>query len=91
MRFNFAINPYVGSVSYLGELPIEQMVNNIQIFSFLFPIRYYFKIYANQALMGAPIQYSIVYFIAMIVFLVLPFFVFMRLKSGAIKQNYPIK
>ena len=71
--------------------PIEQMVNNIQIFSFLFPIRYYFKIYANQALMGAPIQYSIVYFIAMIVFLALPFFVFMRLKSAAIKQNYPIK
>lgn len=69
--------------------PIEQMVNNIQIFSFLFPIRYYFKIYANQALLGTPIHYSVVYFIALLAFLALPFFVFMRLKNAAIKQNYP--
>lgn len=69
--------------------PIEQMVKNIQIFSFLFPIRYYFKIYANQALLGSPIQYSTVYFVALLVFLTLPFLVFIRLKNAAIKQNYP--
>lgn len=92
MRDGVALAAFYGLLGFTFAgftFPIEQMVNNIQIFSYLFPIRYYFKIYVNQALLGAPIQFSLPFYAAMLVFLALPFFVFMRLKSAAIKQNMP--
>ncbi|OIP83726.1 MAG: hypothetical protein AUK44_04540 [Porphyromonadaceae bacterium CG2_30_38_12] len=71
--------------------PIEQMPYPAQIFSFLFPIRYYFKIYVNQALNGLDIGYSIGFMLSLVAFLVLPLFVFVRIKKAAIYQNFPIK
>lgn len=71
--------------------PIEQMPYVAQIFSYLFPIRFYFKIYVNQALYGLNISYSLSYLLALIVFTVSPMFVYVRLKKAAIYQNYPIK
>lgn len=93
LRDGVALSAFYGLLGFTFAgftFPIEQMVNNVQIFSYLFPIRYYFRIYANQALLGSPIQYSVVFFVAMLVFLALPFFVFMRLKNAAIKQNLPV-
>jgi len=71
--------------------PIEQMPYAAQIYSYLFPIRFYFKIYVNQALYGLNIAYSVSYLLALIVFTVSPMFVYVRLKKAAIYQNYPIK
>ena len=48
--------------------PIEQMPYVTQIFSHLFPIRFYFKIYVNQALNGLSIGYSVHYLVALLVF-----------------------
>lgn len=70
--------------------PVEQIPANIQIFSFLFPIRFYFKIYANQALLGVPIIYSLQFFVALIIFFVLPIFIFIRLKKAAVNQDFPV-
>jgi len=79
-------------ITFAGAtFPIEQMPRATRIFSDLFPIRHYFNIYVNQALNGADIRYSIVSFVALISFTILPFFVYDRLKNAAIKQNYPIK
>lgn len=92
LRDGVALAAFYGLLgfTYAGfTFPIEQMVGNVQIFNYLFPIRYYFKIYANQALLGAPVQYSVPFFVTMTVFFTLPLFVFMRLKNAAIKQNYP--
>ena len=78
--------------TYAGfTFPIEQLPYIAQIFSELFPIRYYFKIYVNQALNGLSIGYSVDYLIALLAFTVLPLFVYIRLKKAAIYQNYPIK
>jgi len=71
--------------------PIEQMPYMARIFSDLFPIRHYFNIYVNQALLGVNVENSVVSFIALISFTILPFFVYNRLKNAAIKQNFPIK
>lgn len=78
--------------TYAGfTFPIEQLPYIAQIFSELFPIRHYFKIYVNQALNGLSIGYSVDYLIALLAFTVLPLFVYIRLKKAAIYQNYPIK
>ncbi|MDD3357242.1 MAG: ABC transporter permease [Dysgonamonadaceae bacterium] len=79
-------------LSFTGfTFPIEAMPHGIQVFQHLFPIRFYFKIYVNEALNGAPIRYSIIYFIAIAAFFLLPFIVYERLKKAAINLNYPAK
>ena len=80
------------SFTYAGfTFPIEAMPRLAQGASALFPIRHYFKIYVNEALLGAGIGESLLYFVALLVFLVLPFIVYRRLKSAMINQNYPLK
>ncbi|MGC3977515.1 MAG: ABC transporter permease [Paludibacteraceae bacterium] len=92
LRDGVAIAAFYGLLGFTFAgftFPIEQMVSNIQIFSYLFPIRYYFEVYASQALLGAPVHYVAAYFIALLTFLALPFLVFMRLKKAAVTQKYP--
>ncbi len=67
--------------------PIEAMPYKAQIFNYLFPIRYYFKIYVREALYGAPVNYSLIYFAAMSVFLLLPFIVIRSLKNNLEKET----
>ncbi|MBP1638525.1 MAG: type transporter [Bacteroidetes bacterium] len=71
--------------------PIEQMPYPVQIFSEIFPIRHYFRIYVNQALHGTSISYSYAYYLIMLAFTLLPALVFYRLKKAAIYMNYPTK
>ena len=79
-------------VSFTGfTFPIEAMPRGVQVFQHFFPIRYYFKIYVSEALNGAPISYSIIYFAALIAFFLLPFIIYKRLKKAAFNLNYPAK
>ena len=71
--------------------PIEQMPAMSRIFSSIFPIRHYFNIYVNQALNGLDPRNSMLSYVALLSFCILPFFVYHRLKNAAIKQNFPIK
>jgi ABC-2 type transport system permease protein len=78
--------------TYAGfTFPIEGMPYGVRIFSALFPIRQYFKIYVNEALYGSDIRYSLIYFAALAAFLVLPVFVYYRLKKAAIYLTYSAK
>lgn len=79
-------------VTFAGStFPIEQMPYQIRIFSDLFPIHHYFNVYVDQALNGIDIRYSIFSFLALLSFIILPLFVYNRLKKAAINQNFPIK
>lgn len=79
-------------LSFTGfTFPIEAMPRGVQVFQHLFPIRFYFKIYVNEALNGAPIRYSIIYFVAIAAFFLLPFIVYGRLKKATINLSYPAK
>ena len=79
-------------VTFAGStFPIEQMPYPTRIFSDLFPMRHYFNIYVNQALGGTEIRYSLISFIALVSFTIVPFFVYNRLRKAAINQNFPIK
>ena len=79
-------------VTFAGStFPIEQMPYPTRIFSDLFPMRHYFNIYVNQALNGTEIRYSLISFVALISFTIVPLFVYNRLRKAAINQNFPIK
>ncbi|MEI8087189.1 MAG: ABC transporter permease [Paludibacter sp.] len=79
-------------VTFAGStFPIEQMPWATCIFSDLFPIHHYFNIYVNQALNGVEIKHSVISFVALLSFNILPLFVYYRLKKAAINQNFPIK
>jgi len=79
-------------ITFAGStFPIEQMPMGSRIISELFPIHHYFNIYVDQALNGIAIHYSLISYVFMLAFLILPFFVFNRLKNAAISQNYPTK
>lgn len=73
-------------VSFTGfTFPIEAMPRGVQVFQHLHPIRHYFKIYVSEALNGAPIRYSLIYFATMLAFVILPFIIYKRLKKAIIK------
>lgn len=62
------------------SFPVEQMYGAVGIFAYMFPIRYYFLIYIDQALNGIPIYYSRFYYVALLLFLLLPILGLRRLK-----------
>lgn len=73
------------------SFPIEGMLPFIQGLSYIFPLRYYFKIYQHFALNGLEFRYQIWSFIALCVFIIFPLVVSLRLKRALIYQNYPRK
>ena len=70
------------------SFPVEKMYGGVAIFSYLVPIRYYFLIYIDQALNGIPIYYSRLYYIALLIFMLLPALSLRRLKKQCINPVY---
>jgi len=78
--------------TYAGfTFPVEAMPPSVQIFSWLFPIRYYFLIYGNIALNGSPFQNYFLWFIVLACFLLLPVLVLRRIGKAAVKPEYLTK
>ncbi|MDD2243434.1 MAG: ABC transporter permease [Dysgonamonadaceae bacterium] len=90
LRDSISLGVFYGLLSFTFSgltFPIEAMPRGAQIFAWLFPIRYYFKIYVNEALNGANIRYSLIYFAVMLLFLLLPFLVYRRLRSTIVAHD----
>jgi ABC-2 type transport system permease protein len=90
MRDAISLGVFYGLLSFTFAgftFPIEAMPRGAQIFAGLFPIRYYFRIYVNEALNGADIRYSLIYFAAMAAFLILPFLVYLRLAKAIAQED----
>jgi len=78
--------------SYSGlSFPIEGMPALLQGLSYLFPLRWFFRIYQGVALNGTAPVYWLSYFALMLVFLFFPLLIWKRLKKVVIEQNYPKK
>ena len=58
--------------------------------SYLFPMRYYFLIYVDQALNGISFGYTWLYYVLLLSFLILPIFVMGRLKKFLLEYHYQI-
>lgn len=70
------------------SFPVDAMYTPIGIFSYILPVRYYFLIYIDQALNGIPLYYSRYYYIALIIFLLVPLGLLWRLKKRLEAEVY---
>lgn len=91
LRLSLSICALLGILSFslaAFSFPYESMYPAMGIFSWIVPTRYNFLIYIDQALNGREIFYSRVWFVAYIVFMVLPIFTVWRLKKEFAKPVY---
>lgn len=70
------------------SFPVLAMHPVLQALSNLFPLRHYFLIYVDQALNGYSMAYSWSNYMMLLIFMLLPFFVFNRLKETLIYYKY---
>lgn len=70
------------------SFPIEGMSAAIQTITNLFPLRHYFIIYCNQALLGYPFGYAAIHYTALLLFCSLPLFFLPRLKKALQTYSY---
>ena len=70
------------------SFPVMAMHPVLQALSNLFPLRHYFLIYVDQALNGYSMAYSWSNYMALLIFMLLPFLVVHRLKEALIYYKY---
>ena len=89
MGLSFASLWGVLSFSMCGlSFPMMAMSPVLQGVSVLFPLRHYFLIYVDQALNGYPMIYSWPNYVALLIFMTLPFLVVHRLKGALLLYKY---
>lgn len=71
--------------------PVMNMLPAVQALSNLEPLRHYYLIYVNEALMAAPSSNNLVPALSLCAFMLLSLFVAPRLHRALINQNYPLK
>lgn len=84
LRLSLSVCALLGILSFslaAFSFPYESMYPAMGIFSWIVPTRYNFLIYIDQALNGRHIYYSRVWYVAYIIFMVLPVFTTWRLKK----------
>lgn len=91
LRMSLSVSALLGILAFslaAFSFPVESMYSAVGIFSWIYPVRYYFLIYIGQALDGVDIYYSRVWFAAYIVFMVLPVTVAWNIKRNMAKPVY---
>ena len=91
LRLSLSVSALLGILSFsiaAFSFPVESMYPAIGIFSWILPIRYNFLIYIDQVLDGVHIYYSRVWFVAYIIFMLLPLTLLWRLKKEMAKPVY---
>ncbi len=71
--------------------PVMNMLPPVQALSYLEPLRHYYLIYVNEALMCAPTINSLVPALSLCAFMLLSLAIAPRLHKALIYQNYPLK
>jgi ABC-2 type transport system permease protein len=71
--------------------PQMSMLAPVKALSYMEPLRHYYLIYVNEALMAAPVENSIPHMLALTGFMLASLFVAPRLYDALVYQNYPLK
>ena len=71
--------------------PNMSMLAPVKALSYLEPLRHYYLIYVNEALMAAPVENSIPNMLALTAFMVASLCVAPRLHRALVYMNYPLK
>lgn len=90
LRLSLSVSSLLGILSFsiaAFSFPVESMYGAIGIFSWIMPIRYNFLIYIDQALNAREIFYSRWYYMAYVIFMLLPFTLLWRIKK---QYNHPV-
>ena len=93
LRDALSVGGLIGMLSFSLSgftFPAMGMLNWAQGIIHIFPLRYYYLIYVNEALMGDSISRSAIYMGAYVAFMILPFLVGKRLENALRLQNYPL-
>ena len=91
LRLSLSVSALLGILAFsvaAFSFPVESMYGAISIFSWILPVRYNLLIYIDQALNGIDIYYSRVWFVAYIVFMLLPFTMLWRIKREMSRPVY---
>ncbi len=91
LRFSLSVCSLLGILSFslaAFSFPVESMYGGIAIFSYVMPIRYNFLIYIDQALNGIDIWYSRWWYVAYIVYMLLPLTLMWRIKKEFARPVY---
>lgn len=91
LRMSLSISALLGVLSFsiaAFSFPVESMYGAIGIFSYIVPTRYNFLIYIDQALNGREIFYSRMWYVAYIIFMLLPFTFIWRIRKAWINPVY---
>jgi ABC-2 type transport system permease protein len=70
------------------SFPALAMHLSLQAVGYLFPLRHFFLVYADQALNGLPLGYSAYHYAAMLLFMALAFLFFPRIKQLMLANVY---
>ena len=87
-RYSLSVCSLLGMLAFsLGgySFPVENMYPGLEIFSYIFPMRYYFLIYVDQALNGLGFVFSRYYFAALAIFPLVSLAFLPRLKRAMLK------
>jgi len=91
MRLSLSIGAAYSSLafSFAGlTYPSIAMDKPLFYFSQIFPYTHYLQLFINETLKGLELKYSLIYFIALGIFISLPFFLIARLRAFLTKEKY---
>ncbi len=91
LRLSLSVSALLGILSFsiaAFSFPMQSMYPAIGIFSYIVPTRYNYLIYIDQGLNGIDIYYSRIWFVAYIIFMLLPFTMIWKLKKDFLKPIY---
>lgn len=91
LRFSLSICALFGILAFsiaAFSFPEQSMYGGLSIFSWVMPVRYNFLIYSDIALNGRSVFYARWFYIAYLVYLILPFSVLMRIKKNMLRPVY---
>ncbi len=91
LRFALSICALLSILSFsisAYSFPVQSMYPAVGIFSWILPARYNLLIYIDQALNGKELYYSRIWYVAYIVFMLLPFPVLWNLRRRLLNPTY---
>lgn len=91
LRMSLSLGSLLGMLSFSisgMSIPVSTMSPAVQALSHIFPLRYYYQIGINQALIGAPWVEAMPLYLGLLAFLLLPLVTLPRLRHFLLHMDY---
>lgn len=91
LRMSLSLGSLLGMLSFSisgMSIPVSTMSPAVQVLSHIFPLRYYYQIGINQALVGAPWVEAMPLYLGLLAFLLLPLVTLPRLRHFLLHMDY---